>query len=466
MASITFYGGAKQVTGSMYLLELENNYKVLIDCGKDLENPGEEVFSFDPSELDLVVLTHAHYDHCGNIPLLYKRGYQGQVLCSAPTIALTELILKDSANIFDIKAQKKNTFGRSAFRQRKPESNQEGGYSKGEVEKSLDRFISISFNTPFAINDHLSVMLIPAGHLLGAASAVFEIRESGTVKRIAFSGDLGRKNAPLLKDPVPLPQVDYLVCESTYGGRMHEGKDMPEALLEKIIYECCVEKRGRLIVPAFSIGRTQTFLYLLNKLSKEGKLPKLKVFADSPMARRSTKVYDDYLEQLNDEAKAFHKANQSLFDFDNLIQIESGKESKALANFLEPCIIIASSGMITGGRIKSHVRSNLRNAYSTILFIGYCAEGTIGHKLINGVKSVRLNKKEIPVHARIARTDIFSGHADAEDLLSFVKHQSKSQLKKVFLVHGDQGNMEAFCKTLCNEGYPAELPEKGQTFSL
>ncbi len=465
MASITFYGGAKQVTGSMYLLELEDNYKVLIDCGKDLENPGEEIFDFDPSDLDLVVLTHAHYDHCGNIPNLYKSGYKGQVLCSAPTIALTELVLKDSASIFDIKAQKKKSFGKSAIRH-KNEKHNETGYSKDEVEKSLDRFISISLNTKFVINDDLSVTLIPAGHLLGAASAVFEFKEAGKIKRIAFSGDLGRKSSPLLNDPLPLPHVDYLVCESTYGGRVHVGKDMPETLLEKIIYECCVEKRGRLIVPAFSIGRTQTFLYLLNKLSKEGKLPTLKVFVDSPMAKRTTKVYDEYLDLLNDEAKDFYKVNKSLFDFDNLIQIETEKESKSLANFMEPCIIIASSGMITGGRIKSHVRSNLRNAYSTILFIGYCAEGTIGHKLINGAKSVRMNKKEIPVHAKIARTDIFSGHADADDLVSFVKHQPREQLKKVFLVHGDPGNMEAFDKRLSGEGYKVEIPERGQTYIL
>jgi len=465
MASITFYGGAKQVTGSMFLLELEDNYKILIDCGKDLENFGEEIFDFDPSDLDLVLLTHAHYDHCGNIPLLFKSGYKGQILCSAPTIALAELVLKDSANIFDNKAQKKNSFGKSAFR-KKTERQSEFGYSKGEVEKSLDRFISISFNSKFAISERLSVTLVPAGHLLGAASAVFEIKEAGVIKRIAFSGDLGRKSSPLLNDPLPLPEVDYLVCESTYGGRVHEGKDMPESLLEKIIYECCVEKRGRLIVPAFSIGRTQTFLYLLNKLSKEGKLPTLKVFADSPMAKRSTKVYDDYLDQLNDEAKDFYKVNKSLFDFENLIQIETEKESKSLANFMEPCIIIASSGMITGGRIKSHVRSNLRNAYSTILFIGYCAEGTIGHKLINGAKSIRMNKKEIPVHAKIARTDIFSGHADADDLLGFVKHQPKEQLKKVFLVHGDHGNMEAFERRLSNEGYKVEIPAKGQSYIL
>ncbi|GAL84635.1 metallo-beta-lactamase [Sporocytophaga myxococcoides] len=465
MASITFYGGAKQVTGSMYLLELENKYKVLIDCGKDLENPGVEIFDFNPSDLDLVLLTHAHYDHCGNIPLLFKSGYKGQVLCSSPTIALTELVLKDSASILDFKVEKKKSFGKTIFKH-KTERQNESGYSKGEVEKCLDRFISISFNTKFVINDNLSVTLVPAGHLLGAASAVFEYKEAGMIKRIAFSGDLGRRSSPLLNDPIPLPHVDFLICESTYGGRVHEGKDMPETLLEKIIYECCVEKRGRLIVPAFSIGRTQTFLYLLNKLSKEGKLPTLKVFADSPMAKRTTKVYDDYLDQLNDEAKDFYKVNNSLFDFDNLIQIETEKESKSLANFMEPCIIIASSGMITGGRIKSHVRSNLRNAYSTILFIGYCAEGTIGHKLINGAKSVRMNKKEIPVHAKIARTDIFSGHADADDLLNFVKYQPKDLLKKVFLVHGDLGNMEAFDKRLSSEGYKVEIPERGQTYIL
>ncbi|MFN3404483.1 MAG: MBL fold metallo-hydrolase RNA specificity domain-containing protein [Cytophagaceae bacterium] len=466
MAKLSFLGAAKQVTGSMFLLELKDGYKILIDCGRDLEHVlNNDHFPFNPEEINLVLLTHAHLDHCGNIPVLIKKGYKGQILCTGATEALSNIVLNDTASI-NVKRRQKSF---SKNKQNKKALNRcldTGLFYKQDVEASIDKFVSLTFDQTFQVNKDVSVKFVRAGHLLGAAHIIVYIRENNNLTSICFSGDIGRKNSPLLQDPSPVERVDYLVTEGTYGNRLHLNKEHPEEYLEKIITHTCVEKRGRLIIPSFSIGRTQTILYLLNRLKAEGKLPPIKVFTDSPMAKESTAIHEKYLMLLNKDCIRFLEKHGSLFDFDNLIFAPTLKESLAVSNYNEPCIILSSSGMITGGRIQAHIKKNLGNSYCTILLIGYCAEGTIGAELAKGKKSVRINGKEYQVAAQVEQTDIFSGHVDKEDLITFVKQHSTNRLKRVFLVHGEEMALKEFSEVLEGIGYSTIIPEKGESFIL
>jgi len=463
---LTFWGAARQVTGSMFLLELKDSYKILIDCGTDYDkrhfNSSGKLFNFNPAELDLVLLTHAHLDHSGNIPLLFLNGYKGQVLCTAATLSLVQILLNDSASINSRKL-KKNLQLNGKIRYA-PEPALEGIYLEKQVDDATSRFVTLPFNQRFEVRKGLWVNFIPTGHLLGAANIVIEAEEDGTTKKIAFSGDVGRANYPLLKDPQGLPQVDYLVCESTYGNRSHEDEN-PEQMLEDIIKQTCVDISGRLIIPAFSTGRTQSLLFVLNKLHRQGRLPRIKTFADSPMAFLSTRVYGDYVDLMNEEAQDFKREYGDLFDFDNLIQIDNYKDSKAISDYYEPCIIISSSGMLAGGRMQMHVKKNIKNPYSTILLVGYSAEGTPGYDLLTGSRVLKLKGKSFPVLANVVTTDVFSGHADREDLINFVKPQKA--LKKVFLVHGEQPSLEAFKEGLEKEGFNnVVIPDRGECFEL
>jgi metallo-beta-lactamase family protein len=460
---LSFLGAARQVTGSMFLLQLEDGYKILIDCGTDMSNRRSdfqnEGFPFYASEIDLVLLTHAHIDHSGRIPLLINSGYTGQILCTAPTLDLTNLLLRDCASL-NVKRIK-----RIQNQIRFSSDEIQGLFLEKQVDDASDHFVAISFNKRFEIKEGLHVTFIPTGHLLGAANIFLEIQEGDHVKSIAFSGDIGRANYPLLQDPQPMPQADYLICESTYGNRSHQSDSIGEKVLEETIKKSCIDIPGRLIIPAFSVGRTQSILYTLHKLFKTENLPPVKIFADSPMAEQSSRIYEEYVPLLNEEARNFYNYNQSLFDFENLEQIETFKDSKAISEYNEPCIIISSSGMITGGRMQHHVKKNINNPYCTILLVGYSAAGTTGFQLANGDRTIRVNGKEFSVAAKIVKTDVFSGHADREDLLSFVKLQKK--LKRIFLVHGEYESMQAFQVSLNSEGYPdVEIPEQGSTYEI
>ncbi len=462
---LSFWGAARQVSGSMYLLETDGGYKILIDCGADMSRNAEaqSEFPFDCTALDVVLLTHAHIDHTGRLPQLLKNGYNGQVLCTSPTFGLAQLLLNDSASL---SSKKLKRLVNRAYRYTHREEEIEV-LSLREVEDTMQRFVTIAFHTRFQIHKNIWITFIPTGHLLGAANILLEVEENGKLKKVLFSGDIGRKNYPLLPDPHPAPQADYLICETTYGNRSHQEKGNPEDVIERIIRESCVEKAGRLIIPAFSVGRTQSILYTLHKLHLQGRLPKIKIFTDSPMAEVSSRIYEEFNTLLNEEAKAIYSEHNTLFDFDNLKYIANFKESKAITNYYEPCIIISASGMLTGGRMEMHVKKNLNNPYCTFLMIGYAAEGTPGYKLMTGSNYIRIGGKDIPVSAHVERTDIYSGHAGREDLLDFVRQQNKETLKNIFLVHGEHQSMIDFCASLKEEGYKhCEIPEKGQEFML
>jgi metallo-beta-lactamase family protein len=460
---LTIWGAAQQVTGSMHLLET-NNYKILIDCGLDYEKgtfQEENInFPFSPEEIDLVILTHSHIDHSGNLPTLIRMGFEGQILCTSPTASLTELLLLDAVNIFLRKLDRKPNKHRKHKHIPKPL------YLQSHVNETVSRFVTLAFDKPFQINGAIKLTFIPVGHLLGAAAAVLEIKEENEVKKIAFTGDIGRKNYPVLTDPQPLPQVDYLVCESTYGGRLHSTGNTIENKLVEIINETCIKTPGRLIIPAFSIGRTQSLVFTLNQIFSKGLLPKVQVFVDSPLANHATEVYRKNHHLVSDEAKAFYQAKGDEFEFDNLTYIHNMDESKSVSNYQDPCIIISSAGMLEGGRIQDHLYYNIQNYYCTILFIGYCAKGTLGDRLLRGDPIIRLRNRDLMVYASIKKTDLLSGHGDHNDLLEVITHQDKNTLKKVFLVHGEVNSMQALANAVEEQGYQSVISEKGITYEL
>ncbi len=484
---LSFLGAARQVTGSMYLLELEDDYRILIDCGSELErsaprevssngqagsretapavtHPG--FFPFEASSINLVLLTHAHVDHSGNLPNLFREGYEGQILCTEPTFALTSVLLKDAASLNQKRINELNASKKQRVRARQSQM-QKDLFLDRQVREAMENVVPIAFNRKFKVADGVDVTFIPAGHLLGAAHIVINILENGEHKSICFSGDIGRKNYPLLVDPAPVPPVDYLVCESTYGNRLHENLMSPEDALADIIQRTCIDIPGRLIIPSFSVGRTQALLYTLNRLYTERGFPPIRVFSDSPMAFESSKIYLQHVKMLSGEAKEFYKENESLFDFQNFQFLESSKASKAVSNFGEPCIIISSSGMVQGGRVEYHVAENISNPYATILIIGYCAEGTLGWRLLNGQQTLSIKGNDHQVLANIEKIDVFSGHGDRNDLVNFVCMQSPATLKNIFLVHGEYDSMESFKATLAEEGFPqVTIPRKGESFEL
>ncbi|MGY4384257.1 metallo-beta-lactamase family protein [Pedobacter sp. UYP24] len=460
---LTIWGAAQQVTGSMHLLELED-YRILIDCGLDYEKETfqeeNQYFPFDPTSIDLVILTHAHIDHSGNLPTLVRLGFEGQVLSTPPTADLAELLLLDSVNIF-ISKQHKHAKGKH-----RRTSGPQPLYLQKHVMETMERFVTIAFHKDFRINEQVSVEFIPVGHLLGAAAVVLTVKEAVGTKKIAFTGDIGRQNYPVLVNPGQIPQVDYLVTESTYGGRVHTTDVTLQDKLVETINEVCVKFPGRLIIPAFSIGRTQSLVYSLNKIFSEGLLPPVKIFVDSPLASFATDIYRKHQSLLNEESQEFYKKKGDEFEFDELTYVQDKKESLSVSNYHEPCIIISSAGMLEGGRIQDHLYYNIQNYYCTILFIGYCAKGTLGNRLLRGDPIVRLRNRELMVYASIKQTDLLSGHGDHNDLVNTVKQQDQKKITQVFLVHGEINSMKLLKEALVEEGYEVSIPERGQVFEL
>lgn len=448
---ITFWGATRQVTGSMFQLTTEDGYSILVDCGSDFSDPQysySPAFPIDPSTVNVVLLTHAHIDHSGYIPAFIRAGFKGQVLTTAPTAALAELLFEDNASIFRSRTKIKID-------------------PAEEAAMAADRMVPIKPNQPFSIREDINVTFIPVGHLLGACSIHIEWVSKGNKKSILFSGDIGRKDYPLLSNPSPMPDADYIVLETTYGNRLHSGDDSSVEFIERIVKETCVDQPGRLIIPSFSLGRTQSLLYTLQQLSLQHRLPKIKVFADSTLAAAGTRVYERFVSWLNPQARGLASSGHSLFDFDQLIPIRTYKDSKLISNYNEPCIILSSSGMISGGKVQHHIRQNIQNPYCTILLVGYSVAGTIGNDLLTGKKVIQFKRKKIPVDARIVYTDIYSGHADQKGLLEYIEQFPKRSNRKVFLVHGEWQSMQDFAAILnTTNSLDVHMPEKGNTYHL
>jgi metallo-beta-lactamase family protein len=434
---IKFIGAAREVTGSKHLITLENGKKILLDCGM-FQGKGMETDSsnrnlgFDPKEIDHIILTHAHIDHSGLIPFVYKLGFRGSVICTNATRDLCAIMLADSGHIqeMDVKWFNKKQIKHGL-------EPVEPIYTVEDAKMSMELFIGVAYNRKFYIDDTVKVRFTNNGHLLGAGTAFLEITEKGKTTRLAYTGDIGRPSSRVLKSPEGFRQCDYLITESTYGNRLHKQITRAEEDLLKVVNDTCVTKKGKLIIPSFAIGRTQDIVFSLNNFYNAGLLPRIQIYVDSPLAVNATGIFRLHQECFNEEVMKVLEADDDPFGFNSLHYITSTNDSKKLNSFKKPCIIISASGMMEAGRIKHHLANNISDPKNTILIVGYCAPRTLGAKLVNGEKTVSIFGNKYSVNAEIARIEAFSGHGDYSEMLSFLSCQESSSVRKVFLVHGD-----------------------------
>lgn len=451
--NIQFFGAARTVTGSKHLITTEKGTKILLDCGLFQGIQTDELneqFGFKPSDIDYLILSHAHIDHSGLIPRLVKQGFNGPIYCTAATADLCRVMLLDSAHIQEKDLERIN---RRREKQGRPLLDEL--YNTEDAVHALSLFKTVQYGQTFYLgaDNEVAVLLTDAAHLLGSAAVHLTIPDAGTFKQVTFTGDIGRPEDRILRKPDIFPQADYIICESTYGDRLHEKQtDMQGHLLE-IVHQTCVVRRGKLIIPAFAIDRTQELIYALDQLSSSGKLPQIPVYIDSPLAIRATKIMKEHDECFNPEILAYIEKDGDAFAFPYLKYISDVNESIALNDKDEPCIIISASGMAEAGRIKHHIKNNIGDARSTILLVGYASGNTLAGALKRGDKKVNIFGEQFDVVCRVASMESFSGHGDYNEILSFLSCQTPERVKKVFLVHGEFETQVAFKLKLQTAGF-------------
>ncbi len=465
--NIKFIGAAREVTGSKHLITTGSGKKILLDCGmfqgKGLKTDGmNRDLMFDPAEIDHIILTHAHIDHAGLIPYAYKLGFRGSVICTSGTRDLCAIMLLDSAFIQEHDTM---TFNKRRLKKGLPLATPL--YSQADATAVMGHFIGVPNEMKFRIDDNIKVKFTNTGHMLGSGVANLEIMENGQIKKIAYTGDIGRPVDPILANPQAFPQADYLIAESTYGDRLHHDVAVAEEELLKVVVDTCVSKGGKLIIPAFSVGRTQEIVYALNNFFNRGVLPKVDVFVDSPLAVNATTVFRMHPECFNSNFAAVLEKDPDPFGFDNLFYITKVEDSKRLNDHKKPCIIISASGMMEAGRVKHHLANNITDPRNTILIVGYCAPETLGAKIGRGDKEVSIHGMVYPVKAEVKKIESFSGHGDYKEMIGFLSCQDKSLLKQTFIVHGEYETQKKYVTSLQNEGFKnVEIPAKGQEYVL
>ena len=455
---IGFYGAAQKVTGSKHLITLNNGKRILLDCGMfqgegygTLEMNSE--FMFNPKTVDYLILSHAHIDHSGLIPRLVSQGFTGKIFATGDTKDLCGVMLEDSADIQEDDNRHLSKHGKSG---------REPLYNIDDVKATMQQFVTVPYNKPFNIDEDIELLLTDAGHILGSAVVNLNIQEDGRTKRICFSGDVGRYDRRILRDPQPFPQADILIIESTYGDTIHQSRDEAEYLLRQAVVETCGLKGGKLIIPAFSLGRTQDIIYILNKLDFEKQIPAIDVFVDSPLAVDATEIVRKHKECFDDVTLEFMKKDSNPFGFPLLHFIQKSQESRALNDYQKPCVIIASSGMLEAGRIRHHVIHNIEDPRNTILLTSYAEPDSLGGDLKAGKKHVEIWDNMYDVKADIIAMDGLSAHADQKELLQFMSCQDKTQLQEIFLVHGEYEKQIIFKAKLEEEGYTnVSIPHRG-----
>ena len=451
---IQFLGATREVTGSKFLITTKGGKKILLDCGmyqgKGMETDTlNRTLGFNPQEIDYMLLSHAHIDHSGLIPYIYRLGFRGSIITTAATRSLCAYMLADSAGIQEADTKQYNK--KADIQHLKKITPL---YVDENAKKCMELFITTDFNRRFYINDEISVKFYPIGHLLGAGCICLDIKENGKVKRIAYTGDIGRENSNILKSPEPFPQCDYLITESTYGDRIHEPEENVKQYLYEIVKHTCVEKRGKLIIPSFAVGRTQEVLYILNELYNEHKLPAIKVFVDSPLAVNATNVFHEYPEYLNDKVRNMLLYDNDPFGFNSVTYVKSVEQSKAINKYRKPCIIISASGMLEAGRVKHHVANNIMKPNNTILMVGYCAPSTLGARIQEkGLKKISIFGSEIALRAEIKSIEAFSGHGDYKEMIKYLKCQDANRIKNIFLVHGEYETQKTYMQHLQASGF-------------
>ena len=442
---IHFFGAARTTTGSMYLLEV-NGKKLLLECGLFQGHREESInrnccFPFDPKTIDAVVLSHAHMDHAGNLPNLVKQGYTGNIHCTFATRDLCSIMLVDSGHI-----QEADALFVSKQRAKKNLPPVQPLYTIADAEKTLHQFVGFSYERPFQVVDGVTVTFRDAGHILGSAQVILDVQENGKKFRWLFSGDVGRGNDEILRDPVATENVDYLQVESTYGGREHAIRKDADEIVGRLVLET-LKQSGKVIIPAFSVGRTQQIVYVLNQLTLAGKLPRCPIFVDSPLSVNATEIYRLHPECFNDTINKFLHEKANPFGMANLTYIREAEQSKKLNDLKEPAIIISASGMCEAGRVRHHLRNNIGEAKNLILFIGFCAEGTLGSLITAGKNPVNIFGEPVAVRAKIVSLDTYSGHADKNELKQYVQKIS-GDINKIVCIHGEESQCLAHAETL------------------
>jgi metallo-beta-lactamase family protein len=451
--TITFHGAAQNVTGSKHLIKLDNGTQILLDCGM-FQGLGEETdelnghFGFRPDSVDYLILSHAHIDHCGLIPRMVAEGFKGTIFSTAPTMDLARILLNDSANI-----QEQDTEYSNKHRRRNGLPLLEPLYTEQDAMETMRLFKIVDYNEEFEIEPRIKLRFTDAGHILGSAAVHLSILEDGKYHQLTFSGDVGRYDDPLLKSPQTFPQADYIILESTYGDSLHRDLEAIEGQLQEHIQQTCKLKGGKLIIPAFSVGRTQELLYALNALELKGSLPDVPFYVDSPLSEKATNVLKEHPDVFNKTVKETMKQDDDVFHFKGLRFIQSVEESKSLNDDPRPCVIISSSGMAEAGRVKHHIKNNIGNEKNTILIVGYCEPSSLGGKLVAGNKVVRIFGEEFDVRAEVKVIKSMSAHGDYEDLLRFLSCQDPSLVKKLFLVHGEYDVQSRFKERLKDSGF-------------
>lgn len=464
---IKFIGAAREVTGSKTLISTDSGKRVLLDCGmfqgKGLETDGmNRDLMFDPSTVDHIILTHAHIDHAGLIPYIYKLGFRGSVICSNATRDLCAIMLADSAFI-----QENDTLTFNKRRAKKGMPLVEPIYTQADATACMKHFIGVPNEMKFRIDDNIKVKFTSTGHMLGSGVANIQILEKGQIKRIAYTGDIGRPVDPILATPQPFPQADFLITESTYGDRLHHDVQVAEEELLKVVIDTCVKKGGKLIIPAFSVGRTQEIVFALNNFFNQGRLPRIDIFVDSPLAVNATTVFRMHPECYNEKFLHVLENDHDPFGFDNLFYITKVEDSKKLNDHKKPCVIISASGMMEAGRVKHHLANNISNPKNTVLVVGYCAPSTLGARIVRGDKEVSIHGTVYEVKAEVKKIESFSGHGDYKEMISFLSCQDKGALEKTFIVHGEYETQKKYASSLLNEGYKnIEIPAKGQEYDI
>jgi metallo-beta-lactamase family protein len=464
---IAFHGAARTVTGSKHLLTLKNGKKYLLDCGM-FQGMGAETdvlnreWGFTPSDVNYLILSHAHIDHTGLIPKLVKDGFKGKVFCTPATKELSAALLEDSANIQqdDIKFVNKRRIAEG-------QSYLQPLYNEEDAKQALDLFATVEYANWFMIDENVQFMFLDAGHIIGSATVHLKINEEGKETRLTFSGDVGRYRDVILKSPQDFPQADYVLIESTYGNSLHDPDVNTPDLLLDWIEKTCMTKKGKLIIPAFSVGRTQEILFALNQLEIENRLPALDYFVDSPLSITVTEIVKKYPQYFNKTIQQLLLTDNDPFAFKGLKYVKSVDESKSLNFRNGPFVIISASGMAEAGRVKHHISNNIENSRNTILLVGYCEPHSLGGKLMAGAKEVNIFGVEHEVNAEVGSIRSMSAHGDYNDLSQFLSCQDPKQVKKLFLVHGEYEVQQAFKERLLKKGFmDIEIPERHYEIGL
>ncbi len=457
---ISFHGAARVVTGSKHIITLSNGKKLLLDCGlfqgmgKDTDAMNRH-WGFEPADVDYMILSHAHIDHSGLIPKLIADGYKGMIYCTPATKDLTAVLLEDSAEIQedDVKYENKRRAAQG-LAYLKPL------YTAEDAAKAVLQLTAREYGQWFKVSDEIEAMFTDAGHIIGSACVHLKINENGKLKRITFSGDIGRFRDVILKSPETFPQADVIIMESTYGNSLHDNKQSTPDQLVKWIEKACLQKKGKLIIPAFSVGRTQEILYDLNQLEIENRLPPVEYFVDSPLSNKATQIVKNYPQYFNNRIQKILQSDNDPFGFEGLKFIKTVEESKLLNFRMGPYVVISASGMADAGRVKHHINNTIENSRNTILLTGYCEPRSLGGQLLAGKKEVKIYGIEKEVHAEVGQIRSMSAHGDYEDMCQWLACQNANEVQQLFLVHGEYDVQQSFRDRLMKKGFAdVTIPE-------